>query len=113
MRIRSKVSSKHITEKDHQIAALANALSHPFRVALVRYLKGKDGGKGLDNVTCNKDLVEMFDYSQSTISQHVKILIECGLFRTESKDKFSFYHLNKELLNEFSEQIDQLGSQFQ
>ncbi len=108
MRIRSTISSPYIEEKDQRIAELANALAHPLRVALVRYLNEKDGGNGLDNVTCNKDLVEMFDYSQSTISQHVKILKDCGLFLTETKDKFTFYYLNRILMEELSGFISSL-----
>ncbi len=102
MRIRTEVSSKYIVKDDHKIAKIANALAHPLRVALVRYLDTKNCGNGVDNVTCNKDLVEMFEYSQSTVSQHVKILKECGLFITENKDKFTHYYLNKELLEEFN-----------
>ena len=90
------------------MALIANALAHPLRVALVRYLSTKNFGMGVDNVTCNKDLVKMFDYSQSTVSQHVKILKECGLFITESKDKFTFYYMNKELMDEFSAYFSQL-----
>lgn len=100
MRIRAEISSDYITEDDKRIAMIANALAHPLRVALVRYLDTKNAGKGVDNVTCNKDLVKMFDYAQSTMSQHVKILRESGLFLTESKDKFTFYTLNRELLEE-------------
>ncbi len=106
MRIRTEISSDYISEKDIKIAAIANALAHPLRVALVRYLSTKNYGKGVDNVTCNKDLVEMFDYSQSTVSQHVKILKDCDLFITESKDKFTYYYLNKELLMEFKKFFD-------
>lgn len=102
MRIRTEISSKYINDEDYKVAQIANALAHPLRVALVRYLSTKNSGAGVDNVTCNKDLVEMFDYSQSTISQHVKILKDCGLFITESKDKFTLYYLNKELLREFT-----------
>lgn len=106
MRIRTAISSKYITDEDFRVAEIANALAHPLRVALVRYLKTKNFGKGVDNVTCNKDLVEMFDYSQSTVSQHVKILKDAGLFMTESKDKFTYYYLNKELLLTFSKYFD-------
>lgn len=109
MRIRSEISNSYINTKDTKTAELANALAHPVRVALIRYLKSKDGGRGLDNVTCNKDLVEMFDYSQSTISQHLKILKECGLFTTKSKDKFTFYYLNRPLLAEFTKLIKRLS----
>lgn len=108
MRIRREISAPSINDQDHKIAELAHALAHPLRVALVRYLSKKNNGKGVDNVTCNKDLVKVFDYSQSTISQHVKILKACGLFITESKDKFTFYQLNESLLSEFSATIQAL-----
>ncbi len=106
MRIRTEITSDYITEEDHRVAKVANALAHPLRVALVRYLAEKNGGRGTDNITCNKDLVEMFDYSQSTMSQHVKILKECGLFVTETKDKFTFYYLDKDLLKLFKNSLN-------
>ncbi len=108
MRIRTEVNSSYIVESDHKMAELANALSHPLRVALVRYLNDKDGGTGLDNATCNKDLVQMFDYSQSTMSQHTKILTQCGLFRVEKKDQFRYYFLNRELLQEFHDFLNKM-----
>ena len=101
MRIRAEHSGNAITAQDQQIAALSNALSHPVRVALIRYLRNKNGGKGVDNVTCNKDLVALFGYSQSAVSQHIKILKDCGLFLTEKKDKYTHYFLNEALLDEF------------
>lgn len=109
MRIRTSVTSKHITETDYELAVIADALSHPVRVALVRYLAMKNKGAGVDNVTCNKDLVELFDYSQSTISQHVKILKESGLFLTTQKDRFTYYELNHSLLKNFKEDIEKLA----
>lgn len=109
MRIRTQISSKYINETDYEVAQIADALAHPVRVALVRYLSEKNHGKGVDNVTCNKDLVEMFDYSQSTISQHVKILKEAGLFLTEQHDKFTHYELNYELLQKFAAMVDTLN----
>ena len=112
MRIRTTISSEYINDLDLEVAAIANALSHPVRVALVRYLSEKNGGRGVDNVTCNKDLVEMFDYSQSTISQHVKILKEAGLFLTEPHDKFIHYELNYQLLEKFAAKLAAMkGSQ--
>lgn len=106
MRIRTDVKSPYIKESDHKMAELANALSHPLRVALVRYLSEKNAKTGLDNATCNKELVAMFDYSQSTMSQHVKILTECGLFTVKKKDQFRFYFLNRELVKEFYEFLE-------
>lgn len=109
MRIRTEISSKYITEADYEMAKIADALAHPVRVALVRYLSEKNNGRGVDNITCNKDLVEMFDYSQSTISQHVKILKEVGLFLTEQHDKFTHYELNHQLLKKFAGKVGALN----
>lgn len=106
MRIRTHISQANVSAKDHKIATLSNALAHPVRVALLRYLKEKNGGKGVDNITCNKDLVALFGYSQSAISQHVKILKECGLFLTEKQDKFTHYFLNQALLKEYQQLIE-------
>lgn len=106
MRIRSDISSDYISDKDIALAEIADALSHPLRVALLRYVKTKNSGQGVDNETCNKDLVNMFNYSQSTISQHIKILKNCGLFVTESKDRFTFYYVNIDLLNQFKNDLD-------
>lgn len=105
MRIRTEISSEYINKRDHEMAKVANALAHPLRVALVRYLAEKNNGRGVDNITCNKDLVEMFDYSQSTVSQHVKILKDAGLFITESKEKFTFYYLNSDLMKGFAKSL--------
>ena len=109
MRIRTEISSQYINETDFKVAQIANAMAHPVRVALVRYLSKKNNGRGVDNVTCNKDLVEMFDYSQSTISQHVKILKEAGLFLTEQHEKFTHYELNYKLLQKFATTVGALN----
>lgn len=93
------------------MAEIANALAHPLRVALVRFLDERDQGAGLDNETCNRDLVEMFDYSHSTMSQHVKVLRDSGLFETRAKGKFTMYYLNRDLLKTFGDYIQkQAGS---
>jgi ArsR family transcriptional regulator len=111
MRIRSEISSEYINESDYEVAKIADALAHPVRVALVRYLSEKNNGRGVDNVTCNKDLVEMFDYSQSTISQHVKLLKEAGLFLREQQDKFTHYELNHQLLQKFASRLGSLHTE--
>ena len=51
----------------------------------------------------------MFDYSQSTISQHVKVLKEAGLFLTEQKDTFTYYELNHKLLDTFATMVGNMN----
>ena len=106
MRLRADISEQMINESDQRMAEIGNALAHPVRVALVRYLHHRNCGQGTGNITCNKDLVDLFDYSQSTISQHLKILKESGLFQTEVKNKFTYYSLNKYLLREYTKSFD-------
>ncbi len=86
------------SEEAMMVAEVADALSHPLRVALVHYVSKKNRVR---NDVCNKDLVEHFPYSQSSLSQHVKKLREANIFQVEYVDKFSFYSVNKKTLKEF------------
>jgi DNA-binding transcriptional ArsR family regulator len=61
---------------DLQLAALAKAIAHPTRVAILRILKGTDG-------CIVSDLVDRLPLAQSTISQHLKQMREAGLIRGE------------------------------
>ena len=56
------------------IAAKLAALSHPARLAILRHLSMHD-------CACCKDVVERIDLAQSTVSQHLKVLVEAGLVR--------------------------------
>ena len=50
---------------------------------------------------CNKDIVEAFDYSQATISQHVKKLADAGLVQVLKKDRYSYYYVHLGVLNDY------------
>lgn len=84
------------------IAVLADALSHPLRVSLIHYVNQKNNVR---NDICNKDLVEHFPYSQSSLSQHIKKLVDCGIFTVEYSNKFSFYSVNKQVMKKLSKAI--------
>jgi len=87
------------------IAKIADALSHPLRVALVHYVNSKNKVR---NDVCNKDLVAHFPYSQSSLSQHVKKLRESQVFKVEYVDKFSFYSVNKDTIKAFKKAISNI-----
>jgi len=87
------------------IAKIADALSHPLRVALIHYVKSKNRVR---NDVCNKDLVNHFPYSQSSLSQHVKKLKDAELFTVEYVDKFSFYSVNQKTLELFQNAIAEI-----
>ncbi|MDO3694384.1 metalloregulator ArsR/SmtB family transcription factor [Wenyingzhuangia sp. chi5] len=62
------------TEEQNKVAALAKALAHPARVAILEYLfKTK-------SCVCG-DIVEEIGLAQATISQHLKELKSIGLIK--------------------------------
>ncbi len=63
-------------EADEELASLAKALSHPARVQIVRLLARR--------VSCVcGEIVDQLPLAQSTVSQHLKVLKDCGLIRGE------------------------------
>lgn len=61
-------------EQQNELAAMAKALAHPARVAIIQHL--------LKANTCiNGDLVQELGLAQATISQHLRELKEVGLIK--------------------------------
>lgn len=61
-------------EADEELAELAKAIGHTARVQILRLLVRKSG------CVCG-EIVEELPLAQSTVSQHLKVLKECGLIR--------------------------------
>jgi DNA-binding transcriptional ArsR family regulator len=68
--------TEEFSVRDNKIARYAKALSHPARVAIIKFLVGKNACQ------CG-DIVEELPLSQSTVSQHLRELKEAGLIRGE------------------------------
>lgn len=58
-----------LTEQDARLAAISKALSHPARLAILRSIAQ------CDCACCYGDIVKQLPYAQSTVSQHVKVLV--------------------------------------
>ena len=80
------------------IARISDALAHPARIKIFRYIMQQNKER---TQVCNKALVAYFDYSQATISQHVKKLIEADLVQVIKKDRFSYYYVHLGTLNDY------------
>lgn len=59
---------------DEELAMFAKALGHPARIQILRILARRDA------CVCG-DIVEELPLAQSTVSQHLKVLKDCGLIR--------------------------------
>ncbi|MCL1983764.1 MAG: helix-turn-helix domain-containing protein [Clostridiales bacterium] len=73
------------------IARVSDALAHPARIKIYRYIMKCNKER---TPVCNKDVVAAFDYSQATISQHLKKLADSELVKVQKNDKFSMYYAN-------------------
>ena len=88
------------------IAQVSDALAHPARVEIFRYIYIENMNR---RTVCNKNLVENFDYSQATISQHIKKLVISGLIEVQKKENFSFYYVNIGILSKYLNAVKKLN----
>ncbi len=63
-------------DADQELAALAKAVGHPARVAILRLLARK-------NACICGEIVDELPLAQSTVSQHLKVLKQSGLIQGE------------------------------
>ena len=98
MRIHKK---EEFGKKKQHLAMLAKAISHPARISILKILAKKE------NCNCN-EVVELLPLSQSTVSQHLKELKNCGLINGTIKGTSSIYSLNKSSLKEFEREFKKM-----
>lgn len=86
-------------EQEIQIVAqVSDALAHPARIKIYQFIMQCNK----DRIpVCNKDVVAAFDYSQATISQHIKKLIQANLVQMRKDDKCSMYYANMGMLMQY------------
>jgi len=75
------------------LARRLGALAHPARLDILRHLAEAD-------CCCCKDVVGRLDLAQSTVSQHLKVLVEAGLVRVVSDRQRSLYSVDRAALGE-------------
>ncbi len=80
---------KEFGSDEIKTAEIAKALSHPARVAIIKFLAKQK------SCICN-DIVDELPLSQSTVSQHLKELKNAGLITGEIDGPRVCYCINKE-----------------
>ncbi|ESW63337.1 MULTISPECIES: metalloregulator ArsR/SmtB family transcription factor [unclassified Mesorhizobium] len=83
------------------VAASFAALSHPARIEILRHLSASRS-------CCCREVVDHLDLAQSTVSQHLKILVEAGLVRFEPDRQRSRYQLDRAALADVSASLTAL-----
>ncbi|RUU13676.1 ArsR family transcriptional regulator [Mesorhizobium sp. USDA-HM6] len=83
------------------IAARFAALSHPARIEILKHLSASR--------CCScREVVDHLDLAQSTVSQHLKILVEAGLVRFEADRQRSRYAVDHAALAGVSSSLHEL-----
>lgn len=101
MRLR-KESDELQEEEILLVARVSDALAHPARVKIFRFIYLANRNR---ETVCNKDVVAEFNYSQATISQHIKKLAESELIQIKKSDKFSIYYVNIGILGKYLDAV--------
>ncbi|WP_412535164.1 ArsR/SmtB family transcription factor [Mesorhizobium sp. BAC0120] len=95
------VQTRGLSLPEESIAARLSALSHPARIAILKHLS-------TSGCCCCKDVVQSIDLAQSTVSQHLKILVEAGLVRYRADRQRSRYEIDPVAVAELSSAVSGL-----
>lgn len=87
------------SEDFRPLAARLGALSHPARLRILTHLAQ------LNCCACCKDVVGQLDLAQSTVSQHLKVLVEAGLLKQRPDGTRSLYEVDRQALASLSETV--------
>lgn len=88
------------TKKQNEIAAMAKAIAHPARIAILQELLKA-------NACICGDLVEELGLAQATISQHLKELKNVGLIQGTIEGTSVCYCINPDVWHSFRELFGQ------
>jgi ArsR family transcriptional regulator, arsenate/arsenite/antimonite-responsive transcriptional repressor len=89
---------------DEHLAKMLCALSHPARIRILRHLAG--------HAVCNcKQVVGEVGLAQSTVSQHLKILVEAGLVGYQPHSQQSRFFIAPEALDILSKSVVRLAGE--
>lgn len=83
------------------VARLCKALGHPARMTIIEFLKANN------QCLCGR-IVEQLPLAQSTVSQHLKYLKDCGLITGHLDQGTRGYCLNRTLMAELQRSLSAL-----
>jgi ArsR family transcriptional regulator len=80
---------------NRKIERMSKALGDPYRIKMIEAIRKED-----DWTQCTV-LVEMFKLAQSTVSHHLKQLVDADLLYSEKDGRCTKYRINKETFGEY------------
>jgi DNA-binding transcriptional ArsR family regulator len=79
--------------RDDDLAVVLRALGHPVRLNIMRILAERQ-----QNQCCCTDVMACLPLAQSTVSQHIKVLVDAGLVERQAKGTRNCYSLRADRL---------------
>jgi ArsR family transcriptional regulator, arsenate/arsenite/antimonite-responsive transcriptional repressor len=73
---------------DDDLATVLRALGHPVRLRILRFLSAER-----DRDCCCTDVTQCLPLAQSTVSQHIKVLLDAGLIERHARGTRNCYAL--------------------
>lgn len=81
--------------QDDDIANIMRALGHPVRLSILRFLASQQ-----QRECCCGDVTESLPLAQSTVSQHIKVLLDAGLIERKPTGTRNRYMIRQDRLAE-------------
>jgi DNA-binding transcriptional ArsR family regulator len=93
--------AEEFSVKDNRVAKFAKALSHPARVAILKFLIKQQ------SCICG-DIVNELPLSQSTVSQHLKELKDAGLIKGDIEGASVCYCIDTKVWQDAKKYLNEL-----
>lgn len=95
--------TEHFTAKQNEIAAIAKAIGHPARVAILEYLVKV-------NACICGDIVNELPLAQPTVSQHLKELKNAGLIKGNIEGNAICYCIDEKAIEKLQKYFDNISA---
>lgn len=79
--------------QDDELATVLRALGHPVRLNILRILTDRQ-----QRQCCCTDVTQCLPLAQSTVSQHIKVLLDAGLIERHPQGTRNCYSLRRDRL---------------
>jgi len=87
------MTMEHHAMQDEDFATALRALGHPVRLSILRIL-----GENAERQCCCTDVTQCLPLAQSTVSQHIKVLLDAGLVERVPRGTRNCYVLHADRL---------------
>ncbi len=98
-----KTKTELFSTYHNELAAMAKAIAHPARIAILEYLINKG------SCMCG-DIVDELPLSQATVSQHLKAMKNAGIIKGNIEGKYRCYCVDVEKCAELTQSLRKIFS---